>query len=187
MNEHNIKKLLYHDVPLKILSFVSVRHGALLSADEIRQSVKTSKGATNQTLRLLLDLDILSRQKKGNVFIYKLNTDNSLLKQFKIFENVMKLQDLIGKIRKYCNEIVLFGSCASGTNAEESDMDLFIRTEHKEEVMKILRREEADLKLKPVIHDSLEHAAFKNEDEVFYNQIMKGITLWKGKPEHEEV
>lgn len=187
MNDQKIKRFLYHDVPLKILSFVSVHHGVVLSADEIRKGVKTSRGATNQTLRLLLELEILSREKKGNLYLYKLNPDNYLLKQFKIFENTLKLQDLISGIKKYCYEIILFGSCATGTNVKESDIDLFIRTEQKKKVMIAVRKYEVNMKIKAVIQDSLEHAVFKNEDKVFYDQILKGITLWKGKPTYEEI
>lgn len=187
MNAQKTKQMLYHEVPLQILSYISVHHGAVLSADEIREGVNASKGATNQTLRLLVNLDIVSREKKGNLFLYRLNPGSVLLKQFKIFENVLMLHDLVREIEKYCYEIILFGSCATGANAKDSDIDLFIRTEHKEEVTKALHKDELNGKIKAIIQDSLELASFKNEDTVLYNQIIKGITLWRGKPPDEEI
>ena len=180
MNARNIKERLYHGVPLQILSYISVQHGVILSADEIKRALKISKGATNQALRLLSELDIVSREKKGNVYLYSINPDNFLLRQFKIFENTIFLHEMVTAIKKYCREIILFGSCASGANALESDMDIFIRTEHKEKVLKAIRIFETEIPLKPIITDSLELAELKENDSVLYGQIMKGITLWKG-------
>ena len=188
MNNLKIKKYLYHRTPLKILSFLSNHPGIVFSADEISRATECSKGATNQTLRLFLKLDILSRESKGNLFLYKLNPDNFVLKQFKIFENLLGLQKLVKEIQKYCYEIILFGSCGDGTNTAKSDIDLFIRTEYKKDVRKIINKYEAsDVKYQAIIQDPLESLSSKKEDSVFHRQVKKGITLWKGKPTYEEI
>lgn len=188
MNSLKIKKYLYHHTPLKLLSFVSNQPGEVFSANEISRLAKSSKGATNQILRLLLGLDILSRERKGNLFLYRLNADNLVLRQFKIFENLLSLQGLVKKIQEYCYEIILFGSCADGSNTKESDMDLFIITEHKKEVRRIVAEyKTVDVKYQVIIQDPLESVSSKKEDSVFHGQIKKGITIWKGRPTHEEV
>lgn len=188
MNNLKIKKYLYHQTPLKILSFLSNHPGIVFSAHEVSKATKCSKGATNQILRLLSELDILSRERKGNLFLYKLNADNLLLRQFKIFENLLGLQKLVEEIQKYCYEIILFGSRADGSNTGKSDIDLFIRTEYKKEVRKIISKYETfDIKYQAVIQDSLESVSSKKEDSVFHRQVKKGIILWKGKPTYEEI
>ncbi len=188
MKDIKIKKSLYHQTPLKIFSFLSTRPGEVFSANEVSKATKCSKGATNQTLRLLLKLDILSRERKGNLFLYKLNADNLILKQFKIFENLLCLQRVVREIQKYCYDIVLFGSCADGSNAGKSDIDLFICTEYKKEVRKIISKyETVDVKYQVIIQDPLEAVSSKKEDSVFHKQIKKGIVLWKGKPTYEEI
>jgi len=188
MKDPNIKKYLYHQTPLKTFSFLSNHPGEVFSADEISRATKCSKGATNQILRLLLKLDILSRERKGNLFLYKLNSDNFLLRQFKIFENLLGLQSLVCEIQKYCYEIVLFGSRADGSNTIDSDTDLFIRTEYKTRVRKITNKYKAiNENLKAIILDPLEIASSKKEDQVFYSEVKKGISLWEGKPTYEEI
>jgi len=188
MNDTKIKKSLYHRIPLKILSFFSNHPGTIFSANEISKTTKSSKGATNQTLRLLLKLAILSREKKGSLFLYKLNADNLVLRQFKIFENLFSLQSLIKEIQQYCHEIVLFGSRSDGSNTEKSDIDLFIRTEYKNRVRKIISKYEAfNIRYQVIIQNSLESVSLKKEDSIFHRQIKKGITLWKGKPTYEEI
>lgn len=188
MNNLNIKKYLYHRTPLKILSFLSNHPGEVFSANEISRAAKCSKGATNQTLRLFFKLDILYRENKGNLFLYKLNSDNFVLRQFKIFENLLDLQKLVNEIQKYCYEIVLFGSRADGTNAAKSDIDLFIRTEYKKDVRRIIDKYEiSDVRYQAIIQDSLESVSSKKQDSVFHKQVQKGITLWKGTPTYEEI
>ena len=188
MNDIKTKKDLYHQTPLKVLSFLSNHPGMVFSAAEISKSTNSSKGATNQILRLLLELDILSREEKGNLFLYRLNADNLVLRQFKIFENLLGLQNLAKELQKYCYEIVLFGSRADGSNTGKSDIDLFIRTEHKKEVRRIITKyETAEAKYQVIIQDPLESASARKEDHVFHRQVQKGITLWKGKPTSEEV
>jgi len=188
MNNQKIKKYLYHRTPLRILSFISNHPGEVFSANEISRMAKSSKGATNQILRLLLELDILSRENKGNLFLYRLNAGNFVLKQFKIFENLLGFQGLLKEIQKYCYEIVLFGSCAEGANTKESDIDLFILTEYKKEVRRIVAEYKTiDVKYQAIIQDPLESVSSKKEDSVFHGQIKRGITLWKGRPTYEEI
>ena len=188
MNNLKTQRHLYHYTPLKILSFISNYPGEVFSADEIFRITKSSKGATNQILRLLLGLDILSRERKGNLFLYRLNTNSFVLKQFKMFENLLGLQELVGEIQKYCYEIVLFGSCADGSNNRESDIDLFIITEYKKEVRRIVAEYKAvNVKYQAIIQDPLESVSSKKEDSVFHGQIKKGITIWKGRPTYEEI
>ena len=188
MDALKTKKYLYHQTSLKILSFLSNHPGGVFFANEVSKATKYSKGATNQTLRLLLELDILSREKKGNLFLYKLNTSNILLVHFKIFENLMLIQGLIKEIQKYCYEVVLFGSCSDGSNTEKSDIDLFICTEYKKKVRRIINKYETNEgRYKPIIQDPLEAISSKKGDSVFHRQVKKGITLWKGKPTYEEI
>jgi predicted nucleotidyltransferase len=188
MNYLRIKTKLYQRTPLKILSFLSIHPEIVFSAKEISKKTRASKGSTNQTLRLFLKLDILSREKKGNLFLYNLNADNFVLRQFKIFENVLYLQRLVKEIQPYSYEIILFGSRADGTNGEKSDIDLYIRTEYKKEVRKIISKYDTpDVKLQAVIEDPLESVETKKENKVFHRQVKKGTPLWKGKPTHEEI
>ena len=188
MNDKDTRGLLYHQTPLRILSFFSIQQGKTLSAQEISSQTQFSKGATNQALRMLSELDMLSRERKGNVFLYKLNPNSPVLRQFKIFETLLNLQRLVNEIMQYCYQIILFGSCADGSNSVESDIDLFIKSEHKRKVRKIIDNYSSnDLKIKAVIQEPLEIASSKKEDKAFFEQVRKGIILWEGKPAYETV
>jgi predicted nucleotidyltransferase len=186
MNDANIKKRLYNQTPLRILSFLSVNPGEIFSAQEISKQARSSKGSTSQTLRLFLGLGILSRQKKGNLFLYKLNAGSNIVRQFKVFENLLSIHKLIEQIQPYCYKIALFGSCADGTNSADSDIDLFIKSEYKDKVRRIINNYKGiESKIQAVVQDPLEIASSEKEDKPFLQQVKKGIILWEGKPSYE--
>jgi predicted nucleotidyltransferase len=187
MNIQNIEDYLYNQTPLRILSFLSLHPVSVLSAKEISQKTNASKGATHQTLTILLSLDILNRQKKGNLFLYKLNLSNPIIKQFKIFEIILKLYPLIKQIKEYCYQIILYGSSIDGTNASESDIDLFIKTDDKKTVQKYINKYSHNVQhINAAIYDPMEFTTAQKKDSAFFEQVKKGIIMWEGKPGYEE-
>jgi predicted nucleotidyltransferase len=182
------KEKLYHRTPLKIISFLGQYPQKVFYEREIHKLTNISIGSVNKTLKLLVELDIVEREKKGNLFLYTLNSENSLLKHFKIFENLLLIPDLVKKIKPFAYEIVLYGSCSDGTNTVESDIDIFIKAEEVSKVRKIVNKYRTTYEsIKAVILDPLEIASSKKEDAVFYEEVKKGIVLWKGKPKHEKI
>ena len=170
----NYRKALFHQVPLKILSFLSLHPNQTFCEGEIKKIAGASIGSINRTLKFLVDLNIISKEIKGNIFLYKLNSDNDILKHYKIFNSLLDINDLVTEVKPYAYEIILYGSCAQGTNTSDSDIDLFIKTEYKSKVRKIVHKyREFDENLKAVILDSLDIADSKKEDEVFYKEVKK--------------
>ena len=189
MNSNKINKnSLYHFTPLKILSFLSLQASETFSAKEISMLTSSSKGATNQALRLLAKMEIITRERKGNLFLYKTNFDNIILKQFKTFEILMAMRSLVKNIKPYCYKIVLFGSCATGSNNTNSDIDLFINTSDQNSVQKFITKFNRSIPyVNPAIYDPLEILAAEKKDKSFFEQIKKGITLWEGRPTSENL
>ncbi len=179
---------IYHQSPLKMLSFLSKHPKEMFCEKEIVKSTALSSGSTNQTLRLLLKLGVVRREKKGNLFLYSIDSESYILKYFKIFETLLYINDFIKEVQPYSYEIILYGSCAQGINTAKSDIDIFVKTECVSEVKNIVSRYKTiDENIKAVVLDLLEIASSKKADEVFYNEVKKGIVLWRGKPAYEEV
>ena len=100
---------------------------------------------------------------------------------------MLGIQKLIQDIQPYCYKIILFGSCANGSNTSKSDLDLFIKTEHRGKVQKLMNKySTSKFEIRPVIQDPLEITAAKKADKVFFEQVKKGIVLWEGRPVHEK-
>jgi predicted nucleotidyltransferase len=95
--------------------------------------------------------------------------------------NVFALNDLLDKIKHISERIVLFGSCAEGTDVKDSDIDLFILTSDAETVNREVRRyeQEIDRTVSLIVVDPDELAKMKARDKPLYERISGGITLWE--------
>src|SRR4029077_5918825 len=122
-----------------------------------------------------------TRERKGNVDLYRYNIASPAARYLKIFFNLSELSDLLRKLRRVSDKVVLFGSYAEGTDSAESDVDLLVVTGQKEEVGRTLNRTRGpkDRKVSPMILTALEFSQLKAKDPGFYEQVSKGITLWQ--------
>jgi len=113
--------------------------------------------------------------------LYRANLRNPVARQFKVLFNVLALNDLVDKVKQISDRIVLFGSCAEGTDVKDSDIDLFILTSDTETVNHEVRlcEEKIERRLSPIIVDSNELAKMKTKDKPLYERILRGITLWE--------
>ena len=63
-----------------------------------------------------------------------------------------------------------------------SDVDLFVVTEYKEEVQKVINKHaHEDIKYQVTVNDPLEITSLEAHDKPFFEQVKKGITLWEGR------
>jgi predicted nucleotidyltransferase len=113
---------------------------------EIARSVEASVGATNQTLKLLLGMGVVTREKKGQLYLYRVITDHPIVREFKKFKSILDLNPLLLRIKEVSNKIVLYGSCATGEDTLESDIDLFVVSKEKEKILREIRREIKEVK-----------------------------------------
>jgi hypothetical protein len=93
---------------------------------EVVRRTGVSLGTAHQALTRLHRLGLLDREKKGRMYFYSFNMKNAVAKQYKILFNVSALNDLVNHIKQFSEKVVLFGSCAEGTDTEHSDIDLFV-------------------------------------------------------------
>lgn len=75
-------------------------------------------------------------------------------------------------------KIVLFGSAAAGTNAEDSDIDLFVLSDKPDAVRRIAQRSTLG-KVHLVIRKPLDYVASKKKERISYDEISRGIVLFE--------
>ncbi|MGZ6202429.1 MAG: nucleotidyltransferase domain-containing protein [Thermodesulfobacteriota bacterium] len=174
---------LLNAVPLKIFTYLCRVSHIPHYEREIARSVEASVGATNQTLKLLLTMEVVVREKKGQLYLYRVITDHPIVREFKKFENVLELNPLLLRIREVSNKIVLYGSCATGEDTLESDIDLFIISKEKEKIFREIRRETREVKreIKSIIVSVEEYLSMRNKKEPILEEVDKGIVLYEKK------
>jgi len=151
---------------------------------EVIRRTGVSKGSANKILRMLADLDFLIRERKGRMVFYKLDTEEPAVRQLKILSNIFMLRKLLSQLKRHSKKIVLFGSCAQGTDVKESDIDMLVLASEKSEksaVREIISEfnQRNKRKIVPIVIDTNEFVELEREDKPLYENIERGIVLWK--------
>jgi predicted nucleotidyltransferase len=181
-NEHMPEKLDFlTPTTLKVMEFFFANSMKEFHEREIVRNAKISKGSANKILRHLAGLSLLQRDKRGRMVFYKLNRADPIIKHLKILNNLWMLRGFVERAREGVKRIILFGSCAEGTDVKESDIDVFILTGEKKPVKEAVSRfnQRNERKISPIILGADEFTKMKREDKPLYERIDRGIVLWE--------
>lgn len=154
-------------------------------ASKIAKKLELSIGSVFETLKILEEMGIIKGKKIGRATVYEPVKNHPALKPYHIFDNILQLNELVNTLKSHCRKIILFGSCASGDDTLESDIDLFIvADEDKQTILRrIISDFQSDREINPVIMDTVEFMEMQNNDKTFYLEVTKGIELWSGHNE----
>jgi len=182
----NFTNFLYNKNPLLVLSHLSKNVYKENTATSVSKELGLALSSVHTILKNFEKFGVVTSRLLGKNVIYELDKNNPLLKSFRIFDNISSLIPIIEELKKFAREIILFGSCATGEDTVKSDIDLFILTDKKEKVIKILGGKELESELNsnvriinPIIESTLGFMEFKKGNKVFWDEIMKGIVLWE--------
>ena len=168
----------------KVLSFLAKFSDQEFYEREIARRVEISTGSTNKVLNDLLSDKLLKRRQEGKMYFYTIDKANPIFKYFKIIINIVFLMPLVEKLKKVTKKVVLYGSCANGEDASESDIDLFIISEEKKRALQIignyaLGKGYEGIKIQPVVQTSSELLESDKDDKEFLSLVREGIVLWE--------
>jgi len=124
----------------KALSFLAKFSDKEFYEREVAKNIGISNGSANKVLNDLFSNGLLARKQKGKMYFYRISLTNSILTQFKIFNSIALLHPLITELKESTRKIILYGSCAKGTETSTSDIDLFIISENRKRVLHIINR-----------------------------------------------
>jgi len=166
---------------MKVLELFLTNPAAEFHEREVLRIVKISKGSANRILRQLASLALLERIEKGRMVFYELNAADPFVKQMKILSNIWALRAFVADLKERARKIILFGSCAEGTDVGESDIDILIladeRIAAKENVSRF--NQNSERKIAPLILTMGEFIRLRKEDKPLFERIDRGIVLWE--------
>ena len=164
----------------KVLDFIARDYTYEYYDSEVYRELKTlGRASVNNALRELESEGLIQRVKKGKIVLNRVNMEHPAVREFKKLRNICVLFPIIEAIKSLCDKVVLFGSQAQGTNLKESDMDLFVVTEKKEKVRRIIQKTKTKEKIQTMIYNASEYLKLSREQAGLYQEIMKGIVLWE--------
>lgn len=140
---------------------------------EISKLTNLSPSSVKTSLDLLKKNDLIIEERLANLRRISANSNNNILKQFKVLTNVEFIEPAIKKLLP-ANTIVLFGSFAKGENDKDSDIDILIITNKKE---KTRLTEIKGFPLQIIYRTPAQWNKMKENDEAFVDEIRRGIVL----------
>jgi len=177
----DIKNTIYNRNPLMVLSYLSKSKNHVYGS-RIASDIGINQGSVSLILKFFEGMGIIKGEETGKTILYSADSDNPIIKAFRVFENLIEINPLVQRIKSLSRKIVLFGSCASGSDNAESDMDIFIVAdkENKSKIIEQISNFDAAREINPVIVDVYELMDMDKDDKAFLDEVGKGIILWDG-------
>lgn len=170
--------------PQKILQYLLLNAGKTCYEREIARGAKISYGSANSILNEFHRHGLVARTTTGRMNYYTIDVSNPAIHEFKILVNIALLEPLVEKLKPLCEKIILFGSCATGTDTQASDIDLYVLTSDKDAVRTFINTFSnsatvANRKIQAIIESPVERLKSATGHSVFMNQVNQGKILWE--------
>ena len=162
-----------------VLRFLARHVGQSFYEQEIVERTDVSRSAVNLATRSLHRSGLLLREQRGRMNFYTADDRHPFVRRFKVLDTVARLEPLLRQLRPLARRVILFGSCAEGTDTADSDVDLFILASDRSQVMALISHYHFDRPIQPVVMNNQELAVMKQEEPAFYTQVQRGIVLWE--------
>ncbi|MBU3904945.1 MAG: nucleotidyltransferase domain-containing protein [Nanoarchaeota archaeon] len=124
-----LEKLIGSKARIKILELFLFYSEKNFYLREIARLTNENTNSIRRELNNLIDLGLLTKQKKGNIILYEINKKSPLYEPLKImFMRTESLGKHLKELLKTKNikYALIYGSFASGKETEKSDIDLLI-------------------------------------------------------------
>ncbi|MFH1439146.1 MAG: nucleotidyltransferase domain-containing protein [Candidatus Woesearchaeota archaeon] len=142
----------------KIMGIVLPQPFKDYSVRQISKRIKSSYALTHESIRSLIDKDMITARKIGNSLVCKANlsADTGLLaisslinskKFMKTNRFSFVIDNLKNKLDNLLYVMILFGSHAKGTATKKSDIDLLFVVQNEQDIEKIKKRIKSVLSL----------------------------------------
>lgn len=170
----------------KILFFFCLNPDQEFHEREAARRVQISPAAAHVALQTLTKKNTLLFHRKGRMIFYRLNEARPLIRPAKIAAVVYALEPLVIKLQGITDLVILYGSCATGTYLTDSDVDMFIVTNHEDEAFDAVSNfgQSFAKEVRPIIVSLAEWVDYEEKNPVFFEQVTKGIVLYRS--EHYE-
>jgi len=151
---------------------------------EVSRKLGISAGSANRALNELYSDGVVTRRRKGRMYFYSVDSHDALLIELKKLVNLILIEPLIEELKKVSTRIILYGSCALGTDTSESDIDLFVVSTSKKGVSNAVTGFTLpvgfeNIHIQSVIKTPIELLKAGESERVFMEEVERGMVLWE--------
>jgi predicted nucleotidyltransferase len=162
----------------RVLTYLADLPSQAFFENQVAQGSGVSIAATHYAVHALAAEGLLRREDRGKRSAYGVNTAHPLVRQWKVLLTLARLEPLLAALRPVADRVILFGSRATGTDHEDSDMDLYVRTALPEEARNIVAASPQGMRVQLVTKTVLEEAESERNSPVFLENVRRGLVLY---------
>lgn len=166
----------------KIIEFLGRFPEREFYGQEIADKVKCSKASASIILKSLVKNEMVFLKEKGHMKFYQINPRNPELKKIKINSAINTLKPLVRKFKNQVLKIILFGSASRGEQTFNSDLDVFVLVNNKNEARDALKKSNIDSRIKAVVKTPSEWSEMEITEPEFYQEVKNGIIIYEYVP-----
>jgi predicted nucleotidyltransferase len=164
---------------LKILDYLTASADGKGFISLIARDTSISKGEVSKAVKVLKDGGLVSSEQNGRNMVCFIDRRLPVFTRLRTAFNLLEIIPRTALLQKCSDKIVLFGSCADGTDTVESDIDLLVITRDKTKAEKSARKIKLSRPVQWVIKTPQEYVILNSKEKVFAEEIGKGLTLWE--------
>lgn len=146
---------------------------------QIGRDIGRSKGEVSKAVKELKQCGLVRTELAGRNMICSIDRRSPVFAQLRRAFNLLEIMPRVAALRKCSEKIVLFGSCAQGTDTSKSDIDLLVVTRNRPEAHKAAQRIKGPRRLQWVIKTPQEYVILNSKEPVFAEELSRGILLWE--------
>ncbi len=168
----------------KILRFLAKYSDKEFHEREIARRIGIASGSANRALNELFTSGAVKRRHEFRRLFYSVDSSNPAMREFKKLVNILLIEPLVEKLKPISARIILYGSCAQGSDNSKSDMDIFVVTSDRARALSAVGNCSfpegfENIHIQAVIKNPAEVLKAGESEQVFLNEVEKGIVLWE--------
>ena len=151
---------------------------------QVARKLGIGYSSANGALNELNSAGVIKRRQEGKMYFYSVDPASPIVIEFKKLVNLLLIEPLVEELKEASSRVILYGSCAQGTDTSESDLDLFIVSNDRDRVLEILSNFKfpkgfEDIHIQTVVKTPIELLEMKEPEQAFIEEVERGTVLWE--------
>ncbi len=174
---------MFKESELKILNYLSLSESGEGFISQIAREIELSKGEVSKSVKTLKRAGLVRSRMSGRNMVCSVERSSPVFIRLRIAFNILEIMPAVAAFREYAEKIILFGSCAAGTDTDDSDIDILIITREQEKVLMMAGDVNLPRPVKWIIKTPQEYVVLADKEEVLFEEISRGIVLHEAMDE----